>query len=211
VKNKRLISKEKNRKKIINAMETLLKKKNYSEITIRGLSSEANVSVGLIYKNFPNTKAEIVGEIFKKSMKEMDTLKKLKIDPSTPEKFRLYIRKSIEFLVDNHKKNRSINEALELAYLSNPDLRHTLKPLLKAEVNYFSDLIITLSNKGIISIPDPKNWSFWLVQLIDSMIHRYLVYELTTNDDNFLTVVSEIVFRSLNFKLINQNELFNKK
>ncbi len=203
--NKRLISKEKNRKKIISAMETMLKKKSYSEITIRRLSSEAEVSVGLIYKNFPGTKAEIVGEIFKKSMKEMDKIKKINLDPTNPEKFRRFILNSIKILLKNHKLNQKLNEALEMAYLENPDLQQTLKPLLIAELSYFSKIIIDLSQKGIIVVPNPDFWSFWLVQLIDSMIHRYLTYEIkTTPDDEFLEFLTELVFRSLGYNQIAQ-------
>lgn len=172
----RLRNKSANKEAIVTATKKLIEQFGYSQVTIRQIASKANVSTGLIYKNFPQGKSEIVKDILNENI--TDVVIPEGFSTVTKESFPQFLAEILQRFIDSHKNNIALNNALEIAYLENPDLRMFFNIIIRTELEQVRLLLSNLQDKGIIDLPKEEHWMGMLIQIIDAAIHRFYTYNI---------------------------------
>ncbi len=160
---------------IQDAMCILIETKGYENVTIRDITEAAGVSIGLIYKYFPEGKSDILKEI---SYRYMDKLLRIK-QPETIDfnDFPGYMRDVIKNMQQFYKDNSPLIKALTMATLSDSEIVDEIKKMdvkdYKAASEFFCSFSgIERSNKDPLEV-----FVYWGITvksiLLFSMIYLY--------------------------------------
>ena len=160
---------------IQDAMCMLIETKGYENVTIRDITEAAGVSIGLIYKYFPEGKSDILKEI---SYRYMDKLLRIK-QPETIDfnDFPGYMRDVIKNMQQFYKDNSPLIKALTMATLSDSEIVDEIKKMdvkdYKAASEFFCSFSgIERSNKDPLEV-----FVYWGITvksiLLFSMIYLY--------------------------------------
>ncbi|MCX6147042.1 MAG: TetR/AcrR family transcriptional regulator [Candidatus Kapabacteria bacterium] len=154
--------------KILNAALNLFSKNGFEATSIRDISKEANISLGLLY-NYYVSKNELLKEIFNKSFEQIKSSFEI-IDSDDPIKnFDLYLSNTFEIV----KKNKEFWKLMHSIRVSENVIN-----ILKSEYEEISLFIINKLESHInkIKFSSPLNPMF-LFAMIDGVISHYLILE----------------------------------
>jgi len=190
-------NKELHKSRILQVAKELIEKHGYSNLTLRQISSKAEISVGLIYKDFPKGKLDIIQEICRINIHSIyDPNMVLNLSPLDLPNI---INHILIELIQSHRKNVEINTALEVAYLESPDVHTSIEEFLKTELNIVMLLLRKLNSMGIITVEEPKKYAYLIVNMIDALIHRQITFGIYNITDKDLTdFLKRIIVRELN-------------
>jgi len=192
--------KEKHKQAILNVTRHLIEVNGYSAVTLRQIATEADVSLGLIYLNFPQGKPAIVLELVQTSFQAVYNPQNF--ENIEKEMFPVILKNAIKLLIQNHRENEKMNHALEEAYLENEDLKIKIKQQIQQELLNFTTILEKLAEKKIITLPAVENSAVWLVSLIDGLIHRHIYFNLLNASDLELErFLVDILLKLLIFKI----------
>jgi len=160
---------------IQDAMCMLIETKGYENVTIRDITEAAGVSIGLIYKYFPEGKSDIPKEI---SYRYMDKLLRIK-QPETIDfnDFPGYMRDVIKNMQQFYKDNSPLIKALTMATLSDSEIVDEIKKMdvkdYKAASEFFCSFSgVEINDKGPLEV-----FVYWGITvksiLLFSMIYLY--------------------------------------
>ena len=169
---------------ILQASKKLIEDLGYENVTMRDIASEADVSIGLIYKYFPDGKPEIIREIGMRFATELTAAGRPEnVDfADFPGFMRDYFGKTLEF----YKTNRLFLSALAVAAIRDRGVFEKFEELgeenLAETVGFFSSFKgVDLSDKG-------EPWLFmakWS-DVTKSIITHHAIYPTPFDSDEEL-------------------------
>ncbi len=119
---------------IIDSTRLLIETTGYETVTIRDIAVSAGVSVGLIYKYFPNGKFDIIKEISSQYVDEQLIQRPETVDFNDfPGYMRVVIKNMQQFI----KKNNSLVKALTVAVLLDSEIVEEAK---KVDIRDYNDI-----------------------------------------------------------------------
>ncbi|MFW9996207.1 MAG: TetR/AcrR family transcriptional regulator [Candidatus Odinarchaeota archaeon] len=185
-------------KAIQSATADLVLKEGYQNLTTKEIAKQAGTSIGLLYKYFPGGKAEII----KTSAEEIaqDALKNFKmsgehLDLPPDIDMQDFIRKSMLRSIKDHRRNKEMDLALELAYHENPDVFGPLG-LENYETynNFASNMFIALVSERL-GIEIEEKFSKFIIQVVDATIHRHVILiPAAPSDEELADALTGLVF-----------------
>lgn len=196
---KRIRDKQANKQKIVDETKKLIIRKGYSNVTIREIAKNAKVSVGLIYKDFPNGKPEIVRFIFQEQLEQLIKLDYIKNFPlnETPDVLRTIIKK----LITLHKRDTALNAALHTAYLENREIYDTFEQFRDEWFTYIPMALNRLNQAKLIKIDNYEKVGIMIAHTIDAVIHRHVLFTpLTDNDEDLVDFLTDLILKKLEFE-----------
>lgn len=178
-------------KSILDSTKRLVEDKRYDEITIRDISKEANVSVGLIYKYFPGGKPEIIREIGLKFVGEITAKEQQQnIDLNDfPGFLRAFFKNNFQY----YKDNKRFLAALSIATMIDPSIFEGFEPIgeekMRQLVKFFENFKgVKLSNKK-------DAWLFlakWSDITKSIMLHHTIYPTPFESDDELIELLVKI-------------------
>lgn len=169
---------------IQDAMCMLIETKGYENVTIRDITEAAGVSIGLIYKYFPEGKSDILKEI---SYRYMDKLLRIK-QPETIDfnDFPGYMKDVIKNMQQFYKDNSPLIKALTMATLSDSEIVDEIKKMDVKDYKTASEFFCRFNGVDIGN-KDPLEvlvcWGF----TVKSIILCDIIYPLPLMDEEALT------------------------
>ncbi|AKB44781.1 TetR/AcrR family transcriptional regulator [Methanosarcina vacuolata] len=160
---------------IQDAMCMLIETKGYENVTIRDITEAAGVSIGLIYKYFPEGKYDILKEI---SYRYMDKLLRIK-QPETIDfnDFPGYMRDVIKNMQQFYKDNSPLIKALTMATLSDSEIVDEIKKMDVKDYKAASEFFCSFSGVDINDKDPLEVFVYWGITvksiLLFSMIYLY--------------------------------------
>jgi len=160
---------------IQDAMCMLIETKGYENVTIRDITEAAGVSIGLIYKYFPEGKSDILKEI---SYRYMDKLLRIK-QPETIDfnDFPGYMRDVIKNMQQFYKDNSPLIKALTMATLSDSEIVDEIKKIDVKDYKAASEFFYSFSGVDINDKDPLEVFVYWGITvksiLLFSMIYLY--------------------------------------
>ena len=114
-------------RRILEASKLLTEEKGYESVTIRDIATQADISIGLIYKYFPTGKPEIIREIGLSFATELKAASQPEIIDFTnfPEFLHNLFRQTLKY----YKSNRRFLAALAQAALQDQDVFESFEEL----------------------------------------------------------------------------------
>lgn len=187
--------------KILRTTKTMIIKEGYNEITTTKIANEAGISVGIIYKYFPEGKPAIAKEIFREGI--IDLIDDEQISEMNEETFPLFIKRVIAKLVSQHRENKSILTAMSIAYLTSKEVFKDFPLLDHTEYDKLTNLILKMEELGLYKEPVSEKTGILLLKVIDTLIHHHIVFEEIFNSDTALIeFLTEFALKASTFKTL---------
>ncbi|MFX0091591.1 MAG: TetR/AcrR family transcriptional regulator [Candidatus Hodarchaeota archaeon] len=195
---KRIYDKKQKIKAIQRATVDLISKRGYFNLTTKEIAEKSDISIGLLYKYFPGGKVEIIKTIAEEIAQ--DALEKFKmidghLDLPMDIDIRDFVRNSILRAVTDHRKNKDMILAIEMAYLSNPDIFgfYALENYEDYN-NRVAGMFIALAAERLGREIDEK-FSKFIIQIVDAVIHRHVILiPGAPTDKEFADALTGLIF-----------------
>ena len=185
------------RDRIIETSIQMIQEKDYNKITTNYIAKKAGVSIGTLYYHFENGKPDIIKEIVRQGYAEF--LDEINLSNLTIEKFPDFLKAFLKRYLEQHKENKSLLIAIELAFLSNRKVFQDFE-YIQNELKLVPLISNVLKRLGYPDKEDLNEISKFLLYSIDSIIHRHVICEdLLINDDELLKNLSEMLLRFIKF------------
>ncbi|MBD3351597.1 MAG: TetR family transcriptional regulator [Candidatus Lokiarchaeota archaeon] len=195
---KRIRNKKKHRADIISSTKRLIEEYGYSNVTLRDIAEQSNLSVGLIYKNFPKGKSDLVKEIFSSSFWKIYKPENEDLEINSEIELIAFIKTTIDNFIKVHRQNAQLNEALEQAFYEDPDIQDIFNSFNESLLSNIPKLLSNLNEKHIINMNDIERKSNWILQLVDSFVHRHVIKGLVdASDEEVSDFLVDIVLKIL--------------
>ncbi|NHI93210.1 MAG: TetR/AcrR family transcriptional regulator [Candidatus Lokiarchaeota archaeon] len=183
--------------RIYDAFFNLILEQGYHKTSTNHVAKSAKVSIGTIYKYFPNGKEDIMRKYFDKAMSTyVNTQDLLKMnDENVKDMFDQFV---IE-LFQNHKENKGYNLAFRSAIQSDKSLHEAHKEKLYMFFGEFAKEL-RKSNDNLKLFPEKKlvDACVFIYNLVNAIIyHQLSVMELFDTDEKFIKYLSDVVAFSL--------------
>lgn len=192
-------NKEEKINSILDSTKRLIEENQYEKVTIRDISKEANVSVGLIYKYFPGGKPEIVRDIGLRFVAELTS-------PGSPESidFNDFPGFLKDFFTNNlayYKNNKRFLTALTVATILDRKIFEGFESIgadrMKAIVMFFGRFKgVDLSDKG-------EPWLFlakWSDVTKSIMLHHAIYPTPFDSDEEMIELLVKISLMMWGYK-----------
>ena len=175
----------------------LLSKRGYLDITTKEIAKKAGISIGLLYKYFPGGKMGIIKaiaeDIAQESLAKFKLINGHLVLPKDTS-IRDFIRASILQAIAEHRKDKDMILAIEMAYLSNPDAFgfHALDNYASYS-NHVASMFIALAAEKLGRKIDEK-FSKFVLQMIDAVIHRHVtLIPSAPTDKEFAHMLTDLI------------------
>ncbi len=177
----------------------LVLKNGYSKTSTNHIAEAAKLSIGTIYRYFPNGKSDIILKYFETSKDivfDTEDFKKLNGN-NFADIFERFIRNNLE----NQKKNPGYCIAFREAILSDKELLEKYKAKI---ANICTELVKELrhSNEFLKGIPEDRliRGFIFVFNLIEANIHHHLfIMKIVDDEDYFIKLLSRLVEFARNF------------
>lgn len=182
-------NKEAKIRRIIQATKQLLERSDLNQLTIRDIAKEAEVSIGLIYKYFPEGKPAIIKEIGLTTIHNFtDILENIDKKAEFPDFLISFIRSILEHTA----KNKRLLRATTVMALTDIEVLKGYEMINEQELKPLTDRLICF--KGI-QVPENNSLLFtakW-VDVILSAINHYTLYPTPfESDKEIITMLTDI-------------------
>ena len=171
----------------------LVLKKGYSKTTTNHIAETAQISIGTVYRYFPNGKSDIIIKYFERAKDiifDVQDFSRIK-ENSLVEVFENFIRRNLK----NHKENIGYHMAFHNTILSDPELLEKYNANI---VKICTELARELrsSNQLLKSIPENRLIKVFVLifNLIEANIfHHLFINKIFDDDDYFIRFLSNLV------------------
>lgn len=182
------------KKKIIQSAEQLLLDNTINKISVRDITTKANVAKGTFYLYF-DSKEELAWTLVEKSVLVFDQeLTVLSDAPVTKEVLRSLISKAVDFSVKHKKLLQIIHHEYFLAFLQHDDQHKEYEERFTLKIQTWLD---RGNQEGIFQIPDTYFYAkFMLISLhdlLERMILGELDYDLASSKKHLTTIMNNIL------------------
>ncbi|MGA2524270.1 MAG: TetR/AcrR family transcriptional regulator [Candidatus Bathyarchaeia archaeon] len=175
--------------RIIQVTRQLLEKSDLGQLTIRDIAKEANVSIGLIYKYFPEGKPAIIKEIGLITIHDFNNiLESIDKKADFPDFLNSFIRSVLEHTVKNKRLLRAtaVTALTDIEVLKGHEMinEQELKPLTD-RIFCFKGIQVTEDNSLLFT----AKW----IDLVLSAINHYTLYPTPfESDKEIITMLTDI-------------------
>ena len=182
---------------IYNTFFNLILEKGYHKTSTNHVAKSAKISIGTIYKYFPNGKEDIIRKYFEESMETVvDKEELLNIDNNNISNF---INQFIKVLYKFHKEKKGYNLAFRSVVHSDETLRTRHKEKI---FTFFKELAQELrkQNENFNIIPEKRLIEIFvlLYNLVNAILFHHLsVMKFFNTDEELIDFLSKLVLSSL--------------
>lgn len=177
---------------IVKTFLKLVEKFGYAKVSTNMVASEANISIGTIYRYFPEGKAAILKEGFEETIDDFVDISDI-IKIITERDYDL-IRAFISKYFNNHKDYLHLHKAYDQALLSNKEIFSSFQDNIRDYSQRYIE-IAKESEPKFASISPQKILTAIMVNInvIESLIHHHLFQErIFEEDEEFVTYLTKI-------------------
>ena len=172
----------------------LVLEKGYTNTTTNHIAETAQISIGTVYRYFPNGKSDIIINYFERAKNiifDIQDFSNIKENNNLVEIFENFIRRNLK----NHKENLGYNMAFHNAIMSDKEL------LEKYNVNIVkicTELARELRSSNLYLKTVPENRLIKVFVLIFNLIqantfHHLFINKMFDDDDYFISFLSNLV------------------
>jgi AcrR family transcriptional regulator len=177
--------------KIIETSIRMIEHQDYNKITTNHIARKAGVSIGTLYYHFEKGKPDIIKEIVKRGYAEF--LDETNLKNLTLKRLPEFLKSFLMRYLEQHRQNESFLIATEAAFLSNRKLFKDYE-YIQNELKLVPLVSNVLKRLGYPEKKDLDEISKFLLFLIDSIIHRHIIYEgLFFNDEELISYLADII------------------
>ena len=177
-------TKEENMEIIKQTTLELLEEKGYANVSTNEISEKSDINISLLYRYFPHGKPDIMKRIGQDSL---DDLKQQEIEDLRKKNKETIVKQLVSGNIEIHKKRAKILEGFIIAYLSKQEIfEHedlSLMTMKEETIEMYANLFSKLGYEG----DDLLRKSRIIMHLIDSLVHRHVVFNKITESDEQLT------------------------
>ncbi|MCG3222861.1 MAG: TetR/AcrR family transcriptional regulator [Candidatus Heimdallarchaeota archaeon] len=177
---------------IVRTFLKLVEELGYSNVSTNMVASKADISIGTIYRYFPEGKAAILKEGFNDTIGEfMELADILKIIAENDYDL---IKKFVSKYLKGHQDYLHLHEAYEQASLSNKEIFHSFQDNIKEYAQKYINLIKEKdSSLKHISTEKIVAAIVLIINVIESLIHHHLFHEpLFENDEDLIIYLTKL-------------------
>ncbi len=187
-------------KRITHSTKILVENKSYSTVSIRDIAEKADVSIGLIYKYFPNGKIDILKHLSSEHM-ENDFM----IDQ--PEKidftdFPGYMREVLKTMVESHKKNTKLIKAFTSAALMEDKVLEDIKTINIEDYIAISTFFNKFKGIDISDNNSVKVLNEWIITIKSLIFHSSIFPTIYKDDESLLEMLVDVSLKLWEYKWI---------
>ena len=192
---------EETQKKILQTTKKMIEEKGYSELTTTKIAEKANISVGIIYKYFPQGKASIVKDIFKNGIiGQVDEELITNMDEDTIIGF---IKEIMRTFVFQHRQNEALLKAMATAVLTHEEVFNDFAMLDHSEYEITDNIVQQMKDLKLFPEKASEETGRLLLRVVDGLIHQHVVFQdIFENDTKLIDFLTELVSNSVHFKTL---------
>lgn len=176
--------------RIISITKELIEKNEYNNVSIRDIAKEAEVSVGLIYKYFPEGKMDILKHL---SFQNMDGIFRINQQNEIDfEDFPGYMKETIQKMFELNKKNIKLVKAFTIVSLTQDTVLEDIKTINVEDYIIVTEFFnrfkgVKISNKDSIKVL--KEWSITTKSLI---FHSTIFPTIFSDKESLINMLVDI-------------------
>jgi len=183
--------------KILNVTQKMIEEKGYFATTTNHIAQKVGVSIGLVYKYFPRGKADIVRAISQKEYEKI--MDKNLILGLKPKDFPNLVKKIMTEYILQHRKNKQLISAMEVVFLSNKNHPEKYTEFIDPFINPILIKIKNIFKEKEKSINKFDQKIKILLGLIDSIVHRHVIYtEIFESDEKLVDFLTDFILHFIN-------------
>ena len=184
-------------KKIIDTTIKLINEKGYNSISTNEIAREANINISLLYRYFEG-KPGIIKEIISRGYAEF--FEKANLDALTKENLPQFLKLFLSRYLEQHRKNRSLIVAMEMALLSNTELFKDFE-YIRSELKLIPIISRILTQLGYPEKENIDQISKLFLYSIDSLVHKHIVYgKIVEKDEDLVDFMVELIRKFIDVK-----------
>ena len=186
-KNSKKFSRNKTEKirKIIETTFNLIEKKGYDGVSTNHIAAESKISIGTIYRYFPEGKPAIIQAVAIDMYDKFPIQKMIQsIDTNNVQDF---ISNLVEYYIQYHRENFTLMKATDKATLSSSIVRHEIDAFIKQVLQKLLKNTHKLPIFAQFKAGELENKLIIILKTIDSIIHRHLFFSPFFDTDKELT------------------------
>jgi len=178
---------------IFNAFFDLVREKGYENVSTNHVAKDAGVSIGTVYRYFPEGKPAIIQAYFDMNFNEtIDIEGFLKVGISDiSELIEIFVRNHLK----SHRENFEVNKALAQALISNRELFDNYESLVR-EMNAEFVKKLRAENEFFRAAPEERvvEKFFLIYSTLEAYVERHLyVMPVAENDENFVQFLKQMI------------------
>jgi len=185
-------------RQIIEATLQLINKKGYLTVTAREIAQEAGVSIGLIYKYFPEGKQDILREIGRHFVREI--LQFRTQEPVDFLNFPGFLKMSFSATIAHERQYEQLYRALTMASLSDRMVLGGFEDIPKSDREEIIAFFLSFRGINVDRFEDP--WPFiarWLDLINGAILHHLMYPSAFTSDEELVGMLVEISLKLWGF------------
>jgi len=178
--------------RIIQETRQLLERSDLSQLTIRDIAKEANVSIGLIYKYFPEGKPAIIKEIGLTTIHDFNNiLESIGKKADFPDFLSTFIRSVLEHTV----KTKRLLKATTIMALTDTEVLKGYEMINEQELKPLTDRIICFKGIQVLEDNSLLFTAKW-IDIILSAINHYTLYPTPfESEKEIISMLTDISLR----------------
>ncbi len=190
--------------RIIEATRRLIEEKGYIATNTNRIAEAAGVSVGLIYKYFPNGKGDIAYEISLRYHSAIVNAISFKSAAEITERaFRDRLVTILLNWIEQHREKIQFIRAMDFAMLINPALFKGYADIVRKAAEKGQLLLWPKDTSGI-KIGELKKLTLALFHTVESVVHRHLTsMEVCKTDEQLAEFLADVVLGVTSSRLTN--------
>lgn len=126
---------------IIQAMAELIDEKGYDGFSVNAIPVKARLSIGTVYRYFPNGKEDILKEIMKRNIESL--LKLAEFDNLTEKNFTESWRHLIQSYIVMYREDKILGIGMRTTSAASPDLARDLQSII---VSFYTQVVEKIKN-----------------------------------------------------------------
>ena len=184
-------------KKIIDTTIRLINEKGYSSISTNEIAREAKINISLLYRYFEG-KPGIIKEIMRRGYTEL--FDKMELNALTQEKLPQFLKLFLSKYIKQHKKNRSLIIAIEMALLTNTELFQDFE-YIRSELKLIPIISRVLTQLGYPEKENIDEISKLFLYTIDSIVHKHIIHgNIVAKDEDLVDFMAELILKFIDIK-----------
>jgi AcrR family transcriptional regulator len=170
--------------KIIEATMRLVNKKGYIKVATNHIAKEAGISIGLLYKYFPEGKPAIFSEIARRSSAEI--LGTVNLKELTEQNLPKILKPFLLEYIKRHRETASLVTAMEMAFLSNKEVFRNYEEIFTVKLNIIPLISQILVKIGFSNARNLEELSKMIFHTLDCLVHRHVIFSYLVESDEVL-------------------------
>ena len=183
--------------RIIHSTKTLVENNGYNAVSIRDIAKEADVSIGLIYKYFPNGKFDILKQLSFKHMNNDFMI-------NQPEKINFadfpgYMRNVTKSMIEIHRKNAKLIKAFTVAALIEDKVLEDIKSIDAEDYLNISEFFSEFDGVDISDKDHVNLFTEWSLTIKSMIFYSTMFPAIFKDDESLIDLLVDISIKIWNY------------